>query len=155
MTDKELRKLSRYDLVELLLAATKENDEMKKQMAWMDAQLQDKNLKIQNAGSIAEASLQLNGIFQAAQNAADQYLLNLKNCDAVCQQKEAEAQKKAAAILQDAQANAQRLEAQAKENAEAYWQSVSVRLEKFYQEHNGLREMLQINGVPGSVSRKP
>ena len=39
----------------------------------LKAELEEKNIKIRKTGSIAEASLKLNGVFEAAQNAADQY----------------------------------------------------------------------------------
>lgn len=36
-----------------------------------------KEIELKEVGSIAEAALQLNGIFEAAQRAADQYLMNV------------------------------------------------------------------------------
>ena len=41
-------------------------------------QLQDRKLTIENAGSIAEASLALNKVFETAQLAADLYIENIK-----------------------------------------------------------------------------
>lgn len=35
-------------------------------------------IELEEAGSIAEAALKLNGVFEAAQKAADQYIYNLK-----------------------------------------------------------------------------
>lgn len=40
--------------------------------------LDDRQIKVNEAGSIAMAALKLNGIFETAQRAADQYLENLK-----------------------------------------------------------------------------
>ena len=37
-----------------------------------------RRIELEKAGSIAEASLRLNGVFEAAQKAADQYLENLR-----------------------------------------------------------------------------
>ena len=39
---------------------------------------ENKRIEVEEAGSIAKAALQLNGIFEAAQRAADQYLENVK-----------------------------------------------------------------------------
>lgn len=78
MTDKELRKLSRIDLLELLLEKSRENEKLKEELEQVKAQLDDRKINIEKAGSIAEASLVLNGVFQAAQAAADQYLENLR-----------------------------------------------------------------------------
>lgn len=78
MTDKELRKLSRIDLLELLLEKSRENEKLKEELEQVKAQLADRKINIEKAGSIAEAALALNGVFQAAQAAADQYLENLR-----------------------------------------------------------------------------
>lgn len=78
MTDRELRKLSRAELLEMLLEQSKEVEGLKAQLKEVREQLEDKRIAIDNAGSIAQAALQLNGIFEAAQKAADQYLENIE-----------------------------------------------------------------------------
>lgn len=78
MTDKELRKLTRIELLELLLEQSKEVERLQKELDHTKAALYDKQIMIENAGSIAEAALRLNGVFEAAQAAAEQYLNNLK-----------------------------------------------------------------------------
>ena len=78
MTDKELRRLSRGELLEMLLAKTEENEKLKTDLERAEKQLTDRNIAIHEAGSIAEAALALNGIFQAAEGAAQQYLENIQ-----------------------------------------------------------------------------
>lgn len=78
LTDKELRKLSRIDLLELLLEKSRENEKLKEELEQVKAKLADRKINIEKAGSIAQAALALNGVFQAAQAAADQYLENLR-----------------------------------------------------------------------------
>lgn len=70
MDIKELKKLNREELLELLLEQTQRNDELERQ-------LNEKKIAIENAGSIAEASLALSKVFEAAQEAADTYLANI------------------------------------------------------------------------------
>lgn len=77
MTDKELRKLTRTELLELLLVQSKELDRLNTQLEQAQEKLQEKEIVLSRSGSIAEAALQLSGIFEAAQNAADQYLANV------------------------------------------------------------------------------
>ena len=79
MTDKEFRKLKKSELLELLLIQTKENERLKEALEEAQVQLRDRNLYMENAGSIAEASLRVNHIFELAQKAADQYLYNVRN----------------------------------------------------------------------------
>ena len=74
-----MRKLKRIEILELLLEQSRENERLKEQLAEMNKKLEDKEIAIKESGSIAEAALKLNGIFEAAQKAADQYLENLKN----------------------------------------------------------------------------
>ena len=73
MTDRELQHLSRIELLELLIAQMEENALLKLQLKSAMAQLEHKNIEILKAGSLEEAALELNGIFQAADAAARQY----------------------------------------------------------------------------------
>lgn len=65
MTDKELRKLNRSALLEMLVEQSRENDRLRAQVDELQRLLSDRQLKINQAGSIAEASLQLNQVFEA------------------------------------------------------------------------------------------
>ena len=78
MTDRELRKLSRAELLELLLEESRENERLRAQLQEMNEKLADRAIRIERAGSIAEAALQFNGVFQAAEEAAAQYLENVR-----------------------------------------------------------------------------
>ena len=78
MTEKDLRRLNRQELLEVLLAQSKKIDRLQKQLEEMQKKLDEKELRISQAGSIAEASLSLNGVFDQAQKAADQYLDNIR-----------------------------------------------------------------------------
>lgn len=44
----------------------------------LEEQLRQRAIKLDRAGSIAEAALSLNRVFEAAQQAADDYLLSIK-----------------------------------------------------------------------------
>ena len=79
MNEKELKKLNRKQLLELLLRQTEYADELREQLDQMKHELENRKLLEKEAGSIAEASLKLNGVFESAQAAADQYLENIQN----------------------------------------------------------------------------
>jgi chromosome segregation and condensation protein ScpB len=81
MTAKDLKKLSRRELIELLLKQTRELEQVKKQLAEKEEKLSDRDMHIRNAGSIAEAAIGLSGVFEAAQRAADEYLSQIKSID--------------------------------------------------------------------------
>ena len=98
MTDKDLKKLSRGELLELLIAQMKENEQLKASLEEAQAQLDDRKIIIDKAGTLAEASLQLNGVFQAAEAAAAQYLENIERMsgqqESVCREMKIRAERR-------------------------------------------------------------
>lgn len=78
MTEKELRKLNRQELLEMLVNQMEENNRLQKELDEANEKLMDRNIAIENAGSLAEACLALNDVFKAADAAAAQYLENVK-----------------------------------------------------------------------------
>lgn len=110
MTDRELQKLGRRELLQLLLEQAKESERLSKQVAELEEQLRQteegyerlrdrldskdaqiheledtlhaerekRETDLENVGSIAEAALRLNGVFDAAQRAADYYLQSIQ-----------------------------------------------------------------------------
>lgn len=121
MTDKELRRLSRAELIEILYALQKQNEQLAEQNRQLAGQLEDRRLRMREAGSIAEAALQLNGVFEAAQAAADQYRLCAQEALSAAEQRLAEAERDADAIVQQAEARAQRLIADANARLDSSW----------------------------------
>lgn len=111
MTPKELKRLSRSDLLEMLLDLSKENDRLHKENKALRAQVEDRNITITNCGSLAEAALQLSGIFQAAQAACDQYTENIQHrsghIEEYCRKMEQETKEKCDAMLARAKAEIQ------------------------------------------------
>ena len=110
MTNKELQKLGRRELLQLLLEQAKEADRLSKLLKETDKELKEleegyerlrerldqkdaqirelkdtiqterdkKEADLAEVGSIAEAALKLNGVFDAAQQAAEQYLQSVR-----------------------------------------------------------------------------
>ena len=74
----ELKKLNRKQLLELLLEQTKRVEELEELLRVAQDKMNERILTETEAGSIAEAALRLNGVFEAAQAAADQYVANVK-----------------------------------------------------------------------------
>ena len=106
MTDKELKKLNRYQLLELPILQTERADKLQSRLDETERKLNDFDVQISSLGSIAEASLQLRGVFQAAQDAADMYIRAAKKR---AEEIEEEASKKSAAIITQALEEASRI----------------------------------------------
>lgn len=112
-------------------------------MEQTEAQLKDRQIEIEKAGSIAEAALALSGIFQAAQSAADQYLENIQrlsgNQDEICRDLQAKAEMRASEIIDEAQKYSQK----AHTEADAYWKEVIAKATVLINDHDALRETVQ------------
>lgn len=106
MTDKELRKLGRPALLALLLEQAKEYEELEKRLNEAEEALKSRQLHMEECGSIAEAALKLNGVFEAAQKAAEQYE---QNAQRIAQQTIQNAQQEAEEILRKAHEEAEKL----------------------------------------------
>lgn len=89
MTDKELRRLKRSELLEIMVEQGKEIERLQKRLSEAEGKLQERRLIMENSGSIAEAALKINQVFEAAQKAADQYLESIReSCDSKSDKKE-------------------------------------------------------------------
>lgn len=81
MTDKELKKLKRMELLELLVDQAAEMDSLKKQLEETKAALESREFRLKETGSIAQAALEINEVFAAAQRAAQDYLDNIRRME--------------------------------------------------------------------------
>lgn len=157
MTDKELQKLSRSALLEMLLEQSRENDRLRAQVEELARQLSDRQFKIDQAGSIAEASMQINQVFESAQAAAEQYLENIwalsGRQEQICRQLEEESTQKANALLAETERKCRTMEAattekcarmtkEAEDAADRAWRDAQVRIQKLIDAQAGLRELL-------------
>ena len=115
MTNNELKKLSRADLLEMLIDQSTELEALRKKLASAEAALQKRQIAIDQAGSIAEASLLLNGVFEAAERACQQYTDNIRQLserqESVCLQMENESRRKADQYQADVERRCAELEA--------------------------------------------
>ena len=99
MTDKEFKRLSRAQLIDIIYQLQLQIEKLNEQKQELENELADKRLRMSNAGNIAEAVLEINDCFRSAQNAAEQYLNEIK---AIREETEAERQRilsEAAAII--------------------------------------------------------
>jgi len=76
--EKDLKRLSRADLLEMLIDQSREVQMLRKRLEEAEAALQRREIIIGSSGSIAEASMKLSGIFEAAQEACEQYIDNIR-----------------------------------------------------------------------------
>ena len=176
--EKELGKLNRAELLELLISQIKENEalikadklqkkeysEMLNKLNETNDKLKNRDIIIENSGSIAEAALKINDVFLSAERAAQQYVENIErlsaqqelNIKTEIQKAEEEAERilmearnnarlieleshrKASSMISDAQSECEKK----KEEINEFWNELSMRLETFYQSHQGLKSLI-------------
>ena len=107
MNNKELKKLSRRELVDIIYLMKKNEQQMQEELETLQQAVQDKRMRIANAGSIAEAAAGMTQIFSAAQTTADLYLQEIasmkEDTEKECAKMIEDAQNKVNDILRDAQ----------------------------------------------------
>ncbi len=78
---KKRKKLNKKELLEILVLQSKKIDELEASLNETRNKLESKQIIISKSGSIAEASLKLNKVFETAENSANQYLDNIKRIE--------------------------------------------------------------------------
>ena len=105
MFSKELKKLSRRELVDIIYQLKKNEQRIQEEMATLQEELQDRRIRISVAGSIAEATASITNVFSAAQMTAELYLHEIscmkEDTEKECAEKLEEANKAVARILAD------------------------------------------------------
>jgi len=135
MKQPDLRNLSRGELLEILIEQGEELERLRDENERYRQQMQEKSINLQEAGSIAEAALKVNGVFEAAQKASEQYLENIQTL--VGQQEEnaqkakqmlAETEAWCASMKVQTQQQCDKMVEKAKRESLSYWTKVSRKL---------------------------
>lgn len=145
MTDRELRKLDKSDLLQLLIEISDENEALRRENAALKSnapsgksQLVLQDFHAQEIGSLADAALRVHGVFEAAQAAADDYLAAVRSANLSenedYQRTVREAKLRAARIVEEAE----RVRAQKIAEADAYCEEMKKRFDSI---NRNLREI--------------
>ena len=129
MTDKEFKRLSRAQLIDIIYQFQLQVDKLTEQNQELERDLADKRLRLRNAGNIADAALEINNCFRSAQSAAEQYLNEIK---AIREETEAERQR----ILAQARSEAEAIIAEAKKTHGDYDSAIEAILKEYGQNHS-------------------
>ena len=124
MTDRQLRKASRTDLLKLLLEQRKETEALRQQIDQLQEQLRQRQITIDQSGTLAEAALKLSGIFDAAETACQYYTENIRGLsgrqEEICRTMERETREKCDRMLE-----------QAKQMAKVYWEEYKEKCNQY------------------------
>lgn len=78
MTDKEFKRLTRAQLIEVIYQLQLNLDELTAENERLSKALEDRRILLDNAGNIAQAALEIHNVMQSAQDAATHYLEEMK-----------------------------------------------------------------------------
>lgn len=163
-TVESLKAQHQQDLDALREEHKEETAHLREELEQAKKSLEKREIALNEAGSIAVAALQLNGVFEAAQAASQQYIENIRSLSdrqaAICAQRDVEnrveverklkeAEEKCAAMEYASKRKCEAMEQEAKQKSEAYWTEVSRRLQSFYENHRELKRLLDF-GTPGA-----
>ncbi len=149
----ELKRLSRVELLEIIYELQKQHEETTIQMEQMQAELDTRKRNIRKSESIAEAAICINGVMEAAQAAADQYLVSVKaatvglesQLDAVEKRRQTilqEAEEQTAETIRVAQREAKKIVAEAEYIAEEKIAYVEKQAKELLAAHDDLRSLM-------------
>ena len=115
MTDKEFKRLSRSQLIEIIYQLQIKQDELIADNEKLSTALEDKRIRIRKAGDIASAAVEIHNVMQAAQDAASHYIKEIQmRVDNERQHILKDAKERADAIIADAQQEAEQIITRAK-----------------------------------------
>ena len=107
MTDKEFKRLSRSQLIDIIYLLQLKQEELTAENEKLSKALENKRLRVSEAGSIAEAALEIHNVMQTAQDAAAHYLEEIRIM-------RDETEEQCRLLLEKAQKEAEQIAAQAK-----------------------------------------
>ena len=114
---------------------TEENEALKAKVAELEEKLPSVDTEITEPGSIAEMAVRVNGVMEAAQKAADDYLAKIKEMHDAMKRDydvyEAVARQKADAILQKANVEAEAVVQNARNEANDIWSTLQTRFNSY------------------------
>lgn len=143
MISKELKRLSRRELVDIIYQLKKNEQEMQEEIELLKNELQDKRIRISTVGSIADAAMSVTNVFSAAQMTADLYLREIscmrEDTEKECAKKVEEAEKKVRDILADGEKKSDTLKAAYKKEY-ARWQQLKSEVAAIEEKKQLLRE---------------
>jgi vacuolar-type H+-ATPase subunit H len=112
MISKELRKLNRRELVDVIYQLKKNEEQLQERISALEAELENRRINLSVAGSIAEATTDITGIFSVAQATADLYLREIASM-------RDEAQKEAEKMIEEAEKKVETIMADGKRQFDA------------------------------------
>ena len=143
--------LSKNEMVMVMHDQEQEIERLKAKVSELQATIDNYEIKVEEAGTLAEASAQINNLFEAAQATVETYIENMKKRAEKSEEILADVQKQADGIISEAEAVAQKRLAAADAEIDEKWAVIESRLLVLYESHKGRKELVEsgICTIPG------
>ena len=143
--------LSKNEMIMVMHDQEQEIERLKAKVAELQGTIDNYEIKISETGTLAEASAQVNNLFEAAQATVETYIANIKKREEKSEQILADVQKQADEIISEAETVAQKRLAAADVEIDEKWAVIESRLLVMYESHKGLQELVEsgIFTIPG------
>ena len=159
MDEKLLKKLSKKELINKVIEQQEILEKQKMTIEEMEKEIQDRHIKLDKAGTIAEATVLLNGVIEATEKAAAQYLENIEKLsgdqERVMKQQQAEHEKKMQELYNETKEKCDALQmkterecaekiADAERQVEDRWSTLELKWDTFCTARDDMKEMLKL-----------
>lgn len=143
--------LSKNEMMMVMHDQEQEIERLKAKVAELQTTINNYEIKVEECGTLAEASAQISNLFEAAQATVETYIENMRKRDEKSEALLADVQKQAESIISDAEDVAQKRLAAADVEIDEKWAVIESRLLVLYESHKGLKELVEsgIFTIPG------
>ncbi len=143
--------LSKNEMMMVMHDQEQEIERLKAKVAELQGTIDNYEIKISETGTLAEASAQINNLFEAAQATVETYIGNMRKREEKSEQLLSDVQKQADEIISEAETVAQKRLAAADVEIDEKWAVIESRLLVMYESHKGLQELVEsgIFTIPG------
>ena len=170
MEEKSLKKMKKKELINKILEQNRIIENQNISLEEANKQLQDRMLKMQKAGTLAEAAMLLNGVLEATEKAAAQYLENIEKLsgeqESVMRQQREEHERQMQLLYNDTKdkCDAQKMKTQkecedmvreAESQVQDRWSTLELKWEIFCNARDDMKDMLKLLKKEGPIEEKP
>ena len=154
-----LKKMKKKELINKVLEQNDIIEKQKIELEQAQKTLQDRCIKLQKSGTIAEAAFQLNGVFEAAEKAAAQYLENIERLsgeqESVMKRQQAEHERKMQELYTETKDKCEALKLKTQKECEDMvmdaenqvqdrWSTLELKWDTFCTAHDDMKNVLKL-----------
>lgn len=147
MTEKELHKLRREDLLDMLIHQSEDYARLNEELEKAKEELAKRALAMENAGTLADAAFQLNGVYHAADEACSQYVESMRQMheqqlkiQEECLRQKVESEEYCRRMEETTREQCRLMLETARAEADRYWEEMSAKIMELHWKSDDAQE---------------